>query len=270
MTSISETCQKALDELAQVRAKAGAIHLTNAKALVRQARDQAVAEQPPIDSEPTPSSTLFHETFDISPAPTNYGDTPIWTNDGERVPVSGGIARVDTEKVRLWTHQKFPSDVEISARIYPLGWRTGDSRFASSWSGFKFYVLRQVDHTHSAFYTVEPFIYNGRALMQKKCLGQVPGGNYVADEFGGGTYFDLGHVDGVKPAFNMWHTIAARSTVLSDGSIKLTMLIDGKEILSAIDTAGSPAGCSPLGGSCCVGFRSDCFRYDIDDFVVSN
>lgn len=218
--------------------------------------------EPPPPPPPPPQLVLFTEPFNTSPAPTNYADTATWVNDGEAVPVSGGVAHVDTNKVRLWTKQKFPSNVSVSATVTPKRWRESDSRFDTSWAGFKFYLRRQPSTQptgseptgYEFFYTAEPLIHEGAVRIQKK---------YAFE-----TYVTLAEVKVPKLVLGPSHTFKA--TIEGTNPVTIKTYIDGQLLLTGTDD-GSKGGHTFVSGTngSPYGWRSDALAYDIDDFTVT-
>ena len=152
-----------------------------------------------------------------------------------------------SDKMRFWTKSSGYGDVRVSAWIEPLGWGAG---VPTTWGGFKFYLRREKGVTESPFYTAEPYIYDGHVRIQKKC--------------GDGIYHVLAEAPAATVPLGSWHQIAASSVTESDGSVTISLYIDGDLILQARDQG---TGCPPLTAGH-VGFRSDFFRYYLDDFKV--
>ncbi len=260
--------------------------------------DEELAPPPP-----TNPALLLHDRFDLPNGPNNlitneYASwrswdsgsvqSPIWQSDGGSlfsVPAigpDGAVGRVaytgrlDSEaadryseahthsnKLRLWTRATGFENVGLRAWIRPLSWGAG---VPTSWGGFKFYLRRERPETDSAFYTVEPYIYNGRIYIQKKCRGYTGGGNYS----GGGTYYLLANRSGFAVPFGAWRRIAATARTNADGSVTISLYRDRSLLLQAVDRGYRPdgTGCPPLRAGR-VGFRSDFFRYFLDDFEVA-
>lgn len=258
------------------------------------------AQPPP---PPPPSNLLLRDGFDLPNGPNNlitneYAswrswdtaavDSPIWQSDGGSlfsVPAigpNGSTARVaytgaldsgsadryseestHSNKMRFWTRAGSFDNVRVASWIKPLGWGAG---VPSSWGGFKFYLRRERGVTESPFYTVEPYIYSGRLYIQKKCLGDTGGGNYSM----GGTYYLLASKSGFSVPLGSWHRIAATARTNSDGSVTISLYRDGALLVQAVDRGvrADGTGCPSLRGGR-AGFRSDFFRYYLEDFEVA-
>ena len=167
-----------------------------------------------------------------------------------------------SDKMRFWTKASGFENVRIDADIKPMSW---SPEAPSTWGGFKFYLRRQVGETESPFYTVEPYIKDGYAYIQKKCLGNTGGGTYST----GGTYYLLASKPNLDVPLGGWHKIAATAMTNPDGSVTIGLYRDGALVLQAVDHgAESGTGCAPLIGGH-VGFRSDFIQYYLDNFRVS-
>jgi len=244
-----------------------------------------------------PPGLLLHDGFDTANGPNNlitneYAawrswdssavDSPIWQSDGgslfsvpaigpdgawAKVAYSGALDNSSADryselgthsnKMRFWTRASGFENVRVGAWIKPLGWGVG---VPTTWGGFKFYLRRERGVTESPFYTAEPYIYNGHAYIQKKCLGNTGGGTYSA----GGTYYLLANRSGFNVPLGSWRRIAATARTNWDGSVTISLYRDQVLVLKATDRG---VGCPPLRGGR-VGFRSDFFRYFLEDFEV--
>lgn len=187
----------------------------------------------------------------------------VWADRPTRVGYTGALdstqadrcsTHTHSNKMRFWTRQVY-GDGLVQTDIRPLGF---SSSAPASWAGFKFYLRRQLDETHSAFYTAEPYILDGHVYIQKKCLGDTGGGNYVE----GGTYYLLAQRSGLTVPSG-WHVVAATTRTNPDGSVSIALYRDGVLTLEATDTG---RGCAPLGPGR-IGFRSDFMRYYLDNFT---
>jgi hypothetical protein len=174
-----------------------------------------------------------------------------------------------SNKMRFWTKAGGYGNVRVDAEIEPTGW---SAEAPSSWAGFKFYLRREQGVTDSPFYTAEPYIKDGHAYIQKKCLGSTGGGNFVAGEGSspGGTYYVLASKSGLTTPLGSWQRIAASSQTNSDGSVTIGLYRDGQLVLQAVDRGvrSDGTGCAPLPAGH-VGFRSDFLQYYLDDFAVT-
>jgi hypothetical protein len=172
-------------------------------------------------------------------------------------------AYTHSNKMRFWTKASGYEDVKLEAGIKPLAWGAG---VPSTWGGFKFYLRREKGVTESGFYTAEPYIYDGHAYIQKKCLGDTGGGNYST----GGTYYLLASKGSLSVPLESWHKIAATARTNSDGSVTIELFRDGALVLTAVDRGvrSDGTGCAPLTAGH-VGFRSDFLQYYLDDFAVT-
>jgi hypothetical protein len=168
-----------------------------------------------------------------------------------------------SNKMRFWTKASGYGNVRLAADIKPLAWGAG---VPSTWGGFKFYLRREKGVTESAFYTAEPYIYDGHAYIQKKCLGDTGGGNYST----GGTYYLLASKSSLDVPLGSWHEIAATARTNPDGSVTIELFRDGALVLTAVDRGirSDGTGCPPLTAGH-VGFRSDFLQYYLDDFGVT-
>jgi hypothetical protein len=250
-----------------------------------------------------PPNLLLHDGFDAPNGPNSlitneYAawrswddaavDSPVWRSDGgslfsvpaigpdgspARVAYTGSLdseaadryseIRTHSNKMRFWTQATGFENVRVGAWIKPLGWGAGAP---SSWGGFKFYLRRERGVTESPFYTAEPYIYDGHAYIQKKCLGDTGGGNYST----GGTYYLLASKSGFGVPLGSWRRIAATARTNSDGSVTISLFRDGVQLLQAVDRGvrSDGTGCPPLRAGR-VGFRSDFFRYYLEGFNVT-
>jgi hypothetical protein len=161
--------------------------------------------------------------------------------------------------MRFWTKQGGFGDVRIDADLRPMAW---DPAGPSNWSGFKFYLRRQVDATESSFYTVEPDIKDGHVYIQKKCYGVT---DTSANATAEGTYYILAQKSGFSVTLGSWQRIGASTKTNADGSVTVSLYRNGTLALQATDRG---IGCPVLGPGH-VGFRSDYFQYYLDSWNVS-
>ncbi len=234
-----------------------------------------------------PPALVLHDGFDSANGPngliTNeYAawrswdgsavQSPVWRSDGGSlfsVPAigpDGTLAKVastgvldsgyadryselhtHSNKMRFWTHASGFENVRLNAWVKPLGWGEG---VPSTWGGFKFYLRREQGVTASPFYTAEPYIYDGHAYIQKKC----------AD----GSEHLLAQTSAAVAPLGTWEPVAVTIRTRLDGSVGITLYRGGALLLRAVDRG---TGCPPLQGGR-VGFRSDFFRYHLEDFEV--
>jgi hypothetical protein len=168
-----------------------------------------------------------------------------------------------SNKMRFWTKQSGFENVHIDADLKPTAW---DPDVPSTWGGFKFYLRRQADATTSAFYTVEPNVYDGHLYIQKKCLGDTGGGNYSAE----GTYYVLAQKSGYSAPLGSWVKIGAGVQTNGDGSVTISLYRGDSLLLQATDRGirADGTGCPVLGPGR-VGFRSDFLQYYLDNWRVS-
>ena len=173
------------------------------------------------------------------------------------------LTHTHSNKMRFWTKQTGFGNVRVDADLKPLAWGAG---VPTTWGGFKFYLRRQADTTASAFYTAEPDIYDGHVYIQKKCLGDTGGGNFSND----GTYYLLEQKSGYSVPLGGWQKIGAGVRTNSDGSVTISLYRNGMLVLQATDTGvrADGTGCAVLGPGR-VGFRSDFFQYQLDNWTVS-
>jgi hypothetical protein len=235
-----------------------------------------------------PPNLLLHDGFDSSNGPNNlitneYAgwrswdsaavDSPVWRSDGgslfsvlaigpegslARVAYTGSLdseaadryseVRTHSNKMRFWTNASGFENVGVSAWVKPLGWGAG---VPSSWGGFKFYLRREQGVTDSPFYTAEPYIYDGHAYIQKKC--------------GDGSYHLLAQTRPGSAPIGSWQAVAASTRTEADGSVTISLYRGDTLLLRAVDRG---VGCPPLRAGR-VGFRSDFFRYFLEDFEVT-
>ena len=214
--------------------------------------------------------------------------SPVWRSDGGSLfsvagtDASGHVSRlgytgtIDSDfadkysqththsnKMRFWTRRGGFENVHIGADLKPVAW---DPDAPADWSGFKFYLRRQLDATASAFYTVEPDIKDGHVYIQKKCVGDTGGGNYSAD----GTYYILAQKGGHDVALGSWQRVGASARTNGDGSVTLSLYRNGNLALQATDhgVRADGTGCAPLGPGH-LGFRSDYLQYYLDNWNVT-
>jgi hypothetical protein len=266
---------------------------------------QPPTETQPVPSpEPLPPGALMYDGFGSANGSNNlvtneYAawhssdstavNSPVWRSDGGslfsipatdangepgRVAYTGTLdsnsadkysqTSTHSNKMRFWTKASGFGNVRVEADIKAMSW---SPEAPSSWGGFKFYLRREQGVTDSPFYTAEPYIKDGHLYIQKKCLGNTGGGNFVPGEGSspGGTYYVLGSKSGFAAPLGSWHKIAATIKTNADGSVTIGLYRDGTLLLEAVDHG---IGCAPLPAGH-VGFRSDFLQYYLDNFEVT-
>ena len=99
---------------------------------------------------------------------------------------------------------------------------------------------------------------DGVVLIKKKC----PGG-----PVNGGTYYTLGaEVPGAPIVRNKWRRVAATVRNNPGGSVTVVLYVDGRAMVSAVDTG---TGCAPIRDGAPVGIRGDNTRFRFDDVTIS-
>jgi hypothetical protein len=257
----------------------------------------APGDSPP--PPPPPLGSLMADGFDAAngtnnlvtneyagwhPSDTTAVQSPVWRSDGgslfsvaatdasgqtSRVGYTGAIdssfadrysqTHTHSNKMRFWTKQGGFGNVRIDADLRPMGW---DPAAPSNWSGFKFYLRRQLDASESSFYTVETDILDGHIYIQKKCYGVT---DTTANATAGGTYYILAQKSGFSVPLGSWQKIGASSRTNSDGSVTISLYRNGALAAEAVDRG---TGCPVLGPGH-IGFRSDYFQYYLDNWTVS-
>jgi hypothetical protein len=248
---------------------------------------------------PTPDPapmTLFSETFDSPLCPADlWGTNPGVIGACPRPEISGAsndsilysVSDLDKStkvgstngsaihaSMHRWQSYGLWNDpaVMVSADVKILGWNSG----VINWNGFALYVRRAKAQNDTTFYGVIPFEHDGHYHIEKKCVGAYST-NSTLRPFETGTvsngvpyaYYLLDNASAAPlPTSNVWHKLAASAKNQADGSVLITMFIDGQQRLQVKDYPGL-TGCAPqlTGGT---GWRTDNLRYSIDDFKLES
>lgn len=189
------------------------------------------------------ASPLFVDTFS-SGVNTSWWHVTSgrWTAAGGRAYADAGVFRADTRRVDF-------GDVDVSFTLVNNGLTTGSGE---SWHGVHMFLRRQSEF-HTYYLSVNR--RDNRALIKKK----VPGGSS-----NGGTYYDLAAA-AFPVAYGRAQQVMGRVVNNPDGSVTVSLFVDGRRILAATDSGvGGPPIRTPGG----TGVRGDYTAFYTDDFTV--
>ncbi|MBI4349749.1 MAG: hypothetical protein HY553_23130 [Elusimicrobia bacterium] len=192
-----------------------------------------------------PSSPLFSDAFDRSI------DLNTWAVTSGQWRVAGGQATTESSVFRANTRSFGFKDVDVTFDLTESGLTVASGQ---SWHGIHMFLRRYSEYTT---YYVSIHRRDGRAMIKKKVQGGPSPSN-------GGTYYDL--ASGRSPIVaGRRHRVVGRAVNNADGSVTVSLLVDGRLVLSAVDRG---IGGAPLRQAGSTGVRGDYARFSIDDFSV--
>jgi hypothetical protein len=183
---------------------------------------------------------------------TGYG----WTGKIDRLsPGPTSTAGTNSAVFRLNTRRHDFADVRVrfNAKIVRLA--TDSATFPVPFDGIHIW-LRYQNQYHLYYASVAR--RDGVVLIKKKCPGGV---------FNNGTYYTLtSQIKGYPIALGQWRAVGATVSNNPDGSVKITLLVNGHFVVGATDKG---MGCAPIRTAGSVGIRGDNTEFMFSKFQVT-
>jgi len=143
--------------------------------------------------------------------------------------------------------------VRFNAKIVRLA--SDPVTFPVDWDGIHIFLRYQ---TQYHLYYASVARRDGVVLIKKKCPGGI---------FNSGTYYTLtSQIKGYPIILNEWRSVGATVSNNTDGSVRITLLVNGKYIVGANDKG---VGCPPIRAAGAVGIRGDNAEFYFSRFTVS-
>lgn len=192
------------------------------------------------------ASPLFVDSFSQANGPVNAGTWHVtsgrWTVENGRAFANAGVFRADTRRTDF-------GNVDVSFTLVNNGLTSGSGQ---SWHGVHMFLRRQSQY-HTYYLTINR--RDNRAIIKKK----MPGGSS-----NGGTYYDLTSTSYPVP-YGRVQNVLGRAVNNSDGSVTVSLYVDGRLLLTATDRGiGGP----PIRNAGGTGVRGDYTAFYTDDFTV--
>ena len=197
-------------------------------------------------------SAVWHVTTGSLFASRGSGDTGK-IDDGAPGPTSA--VSTGSSVFRMHTVRADFTDVRVAFRL-AIAYQTATSYTpASSYDGVHIWLRHRSQYE---LYAASVARRDGKVLIKKKC----PGG-----PVNGGTYYTLGaEIPGMPIVRDKWRRMAATVQNNPGGSVTVVLYVDGKAMVSAVDTG---IGCAPIRAGAPVGIRGDNTRFRFTDVTVS-
>ncbi len=180
-----------------------------------------------------------------------------WTGPVDRVaPDADSDPHTDSAVFRLITRQSDFGDVHVQFRLSVARVTSTYRTPPVDWDGVHIWVRYQSQYSS---YAVSVARRDGVVLIKKKC----PGGHT-----NGGTYHTVSAEEsGHAIPLNQWRYVGATVVNNPDGSVRITMLINGHFVVGATDDG---VGCAPIRAAGAVGIRGDNAEFSFDRFTVDS
>lgn len=191
---------------------------------------------------PTPApagSVLFADSFDRADGPV---DPAKWSVSAGAWSVRSGRAYAEAASMRAASVPAALKDVEVAFALRHDGFTASTG---NAWDGINV-VLRQVSATQA--YTLSVARRDGRAVLKKQS---------------GTTYTDLASA-ALPLALGSWRTIRARSVNQADGSVLLSLSVDGQAVMTFADRS------SPYAGAGSIGVMGGNAKFWIDNLTAAS
>ncbi|GAA3914848.1 hypothetical protein [Actinoplanes auranticolor] len=197
-------------------------------------------------------SAVWHVTAGSLFATNGTGDTGK-IDDG--VPGPHSAVSTGSSVFRMHTVRNDFTDVRVAFDLN-IAYQTSTSYTPpSSYDGVHIWLRHKSQYE---LYAASVARRDGVVLIKKKC----PGG-----PVNGGTYYTLGaEVRGVPIARNKWRQMAATVQNNPSGSVTVVLYVNGKAMVSAVDTG---IGCAPIRGGAPIGIRGDNTRFRFKNVTVT-
>jgi hypothetical protein len=178
----------------------------------------------------------------------------LWTGvPDDRRPNARSSAGTGSTVFRATTRRADLGNVTVSFKLYNAGLRPSARVPAASWNGVHLFLRHQSEF---ALYVVSINRRDNKVVLKKK----VPGG-----PSNDGTYHTLGVANYPVP-YRRWQRVTARTINASDGSVAITLALNGHRLLYARDSGrGGEAFTAP--GR--IGIRGDNCEFMLADLVVA-
>ena len=157
---------------------------------------------------------------------------------------------------RLNTTRRDFGDVRVMTNLNIAQLGSTASTPKVDWDGIHIWLRYQSEYN---LYYASVARRDGHIIIKKKCAG---------GSQNGGTYYELaGEKSGYPIA--MGQTMAVGATVRnnSNGSVTITLIRNGKTLMSATDTG---KGCAPIRNNGAVGIRGDNAKFTFTNFTVNS
>ncbi len=179
-----------------------------------------------------------------------------WTGPVDRDPPGPTFSMHTGSAVfRLITKRMDFTDVHVQFRLSLAGMSATRDTPAVDWDGVHIWLRYQSEF---ASYAVSVARRDGVVLIKKKCAG---------GPTNGGTYYTLTpQVKGFATPPSQWRYVGATAVNNPDGSVRVTMLINGKYVVGATDRG---VGCAPLRSAGAIGIRGDNTEFSFSTFTVT-
>ncbi|WP_345434607.1 hypothetical protein [Actinoallomurus vinaceus] len=177
-----------------------------------------------------------------------------WTGVPDASAPDAGSSRSTGSSVfRMTTRRRDFDDVAVSLRLRNLGLTGAGRAAASEIDGVHVFLRWQ---SAEKLYVVSLNRRDGLIVVKKK----LPGG-----EANGGTYVTLGQAPYAVP-YGRWQAFRVRIRTSGGGLVTITVVKDGREVLSATDDGGEGAAILTPGA---VGLRGDNCDFEFAGFRVT-
>jgi hypothetical protein len=186
-------------------------------------------------------------------AKSGYG----WTGKIDRLP-PGPTSKTGTNSgvFRLNTKRTTFGDVRVRMTVQFIRLEDDPVAFPVAWDGMHIW-LRYQSQYHLYYASIAR--RDGAVLIKKKC----PGGFS-----NGGTYYTLTpEVKGYPIALGKWRDVGATAVNYPDGSVRITLLVNGNFVVGVNDKG---VGCAPIRAPGAVGIRGDNAEFLFSRFEVSS
>lgn len=204
---------------------------------------------------PTTAGTKHSPTWEMTSGSLFAKDGAAWTGRiDNRAPNAASSNGTNSAVFRLVTKRKDYRNVNVRLRLRHEAFSSTSSTPPAAWDGAHVFLRYQ---SQESLYYASINRRDGAVVVKKK----VPGG-----PSNGGTYYTLATVRRSPAATGAWVNYEASAQDQADGSVRITVRINGTQVLSAVDhgTGG------PVIRSGGVGLRGDNAQMSFDNFRIDN
>jgi hypothetical protein len=161
----------------------------------------------------------------------------------------------DSSVYRMNTVRSDFKNVSVSFKLNVQSMSSTSRTPAVAYDGVHIW-LRHV--TQYSLYSASVARRDNKVVLKKKCKGG-PSND--------GTYYTLGKETPAEPVVKgKWMDVAASAQNNPDGSVTLILSVNGKQLITAVDTG---VGCAPITAAASVGIRGDNTRFLFNSFTAS-
>jgi len=206
---------------------------------------------------PTLSSSVQSKDWEMTSGSLFSTGTALWTGTPDTAnPNATSSNGTDSAVFRLTSKRADFGNVAVAFTVHNNGLTSTASTPPVAWDGLHIFLRYQSEYQ---LYYASVNRRDGHVVIKKKCAGGASNG---------GTYYELGpgEVSGHAIPFGTDQRVGASVVNNPDGTVTLTLNVDGTTLVTAVDNG---VGCAPITAAGKVGIRGDNDDFTVTGFTVT-